>query len=222
LLPVDAPSAAVPRSEEAPEWIGIVPRVKPLPPSPRQETAVVAEAKVPDPTVAGPSGPVGTLQIDEVESRVDDQPVPPQAETRNAERVNEVAMVAPNDDAGIPPGETTTPPRHADRSLGNGPPNYPYAARRRGMQGRVIIDVRVDRDGEVREAAIASSSGYRILDRAALEAVRQWTFAPARRGDRPVESTIAVPIVFKLEQDAVVAQDQPRDIEDGDGGGPRR
>ncbi|MDA0367066.1 MAG: TonB family protein [Proteobacteria bacterium] len=222
LLPVDAASAAEPSSEEEPEWTGIVPRVKPLPPLPRQETAVVAETNLPDASVAGPFGPVDTLQIDEMVSRVDDQPVHPQAETRNAERVDEIAMVAPNDDASIPPGQTTAPPRHADPSFGNGPPKYPYAARRRGMQGRVLIEVRVDREGEVREALLASSSGYRILDRAALEAVRHWTFAPARRGDRPVESTITVPIVFKLEQDAVVAQDQPRDIADGDGGGPRR
>lgn len=44
----------------------------------------------------------------------------------------------------------------------------------------------------------ASSSGRRMLDTAAVAAVKRWTFVPAKRGDEAVDGWVNVPIDFKL------------------------
>lgn len=50
--------------------------------------------------------------------------------------------------------------------------NYPDAARRRHLHGNVVLSVTVGADGQVRGIAINTSSGYRVLDDAALRIVR--------------------------------------------------
>lgn len=81
----------------------------------------------------------------------------------------------------------------------NPEPKYPRVARRRNYQGTVMLDVRVTVDGSAAEVRIAQSSGYAILDRCALNAVKRWRFSPARRGDRPFEMWVQVPVRFKLQ-----------------------
>ena len=80
----------------------------------------------------------------------------------------------------------------------NPPPDYPRAARRRNYQGTVVLDVRVTVDGLAAEVRVGQSSGYTLLDRSALRAVKAWRFSPARRGDRPVEMWVRVPVRFAL------------------------
>jgi TonB family protein len=46
---------------------------------------------------------------------------------------------------------------------------------------------------------LVQGSGARELDRAAVEAVRRWRFAPATRGGQPVEGSVQVPITFNLK-----------------------
>jgi protein TonB len=80
----------------------------------------------------------------------------------------------------------------------NPPPDYPAAARRRGIEGRVVIEVTVGTDGAPTAVRIAESSGHRELDEAAAEAVWSWRFLPARRGSAPVESTQTIPFRFEI------------------------
>ncbi|ASJ23956.1 TonB_C domain containing protein [Laribacter hongkongensis] len=47
---------------------------------------------------------------------------------------------------------------------------------------------------------IDTSSGFARLDQAAVTAVRQWRFAPARHGDVPVAAWARVPIRFRLDE----------------------
>ena len=58
----------------------------------------------------------------------------------------------------------------------NPAPEYPALARRRGIEGVVEIRVRVDAAGFVIERSIVVSSGSRLLDAAALQAVAKWRF----------------------------------------------
>jgi protein TonB len=76
---------------------------------------------------------------------------------------------------------------------------YPLIARRNGVEGTVRLKVLVTRDGRAAHVQLEQSSGSSALDSAALEAVRNWQFAPARRGQDTVESWVLVPVVFKLE-----------------------
>jgi len=80
----------------------------------------------------------------------------------------------------------------------NPAPKYPRIARRRGYQGTVILEVLVDRDGRVGDQRISESSGYSILDRAAMASVKGWAFVPGMRGDQKVEMWVRVPIRFQL------------------------
>lgn len=81
---------------------------------------------------------------------------------------------------------------------GNPTPSYPGMSRRRGEEGQVVLQVVVGTDGRVASLSVAQSSGFRRLDKAALDAVRQWRFQPARRGSTPVRSVARIPIRFAL------------------------
>ncbi len=96
-----------------------------------------------------------------------------------------------------PPSSPSLPPRPAAR-FDNPRPWYPRMARRRGMEGRVTLEVTVSPDGRVTAIRVQHSSGFRLLDDAALETVKTWRFLPARRGGSPVSGTVVVPIRFRL------------------------
>ncbi len=78
-------------------------------------------------------------------------------------------------------------------------PEYPIMAERRGYQGTVILDVLVNKDGKAESVQLAKSSGYDILDRAAIKGVREWLFHPAKKGDELVDAWVKIPIKFQLE-----------------------
>lgn len=92
----------------------------------------------------------------------------------------------------------TTPPRFDAAYLRNAPPPYPVAARRDNEEGTVTLKVLVSVSGRAAQVQLERSSGYPILDRAAMDAVRNWQFVPARRGNDAIESWVLVPVVFKL------------------------
>jgi len=77
-------------------------------------------------------------------------------------------------------------------------PEYPSRARRRHLQGTVILEVSVTRDGRVDELRVKESSGHEILDRAALRAVKSWLFEPGRRGRERIAMSVLVPVRFDL------------------------
>jgi iron complex outermembrane receptor protein len=72
---------------------------------------------------------------------------------------------------------------------------YPPSALAERKHTDVVLVVTVDVDGHVSKVDVADSGGA-DLDEAALVAVRQWTFVPAKRGDKPVASRIKVPFHF--------------------------
>lgn len=82
----------------------------------------------------------------------------------------------------------------------NPPPVYPRAARRRGMEGEVLLDVLVNAEGRVEELELSRTSGHRVLDRAALAAVRRWSFTPGRRGDEAISMWVTVPVRFVIDR----------------------
>ena len=80
----------------------------------------------------------------------------------------------------------------------NEPPRYPPLARRLGLEGVVVLRLRVDREGKVKEVVLAEPSPHAILNRAATRAAEQWQFEPARRGDALVEDVIEKTVRFVL------------------------
>ena len=82
----------------------------------------------------------------------------------------------------------------------NPPPPYPPLAKQMRQEGIVMLSVDVNKEGAPINIEIIKSSGYRLLDQAALKAVRYWKFQPGSIGNIPVESMVTVPIRFRLEK----------------------
>ncbi|MDH3443425.1 MAG: energy transducer TonB [Deltaproteobacteria bacterium] len=78
------------------------------------------------------------------------------------------------------------------------PPDYPAVARADGKEGRVLVRVLVDEQGKSKIIEIDHSSGSRILDQAAADAIKRWRFSPARYGDTPLASWVKIPVDFRL------------------------
>lgn len=83
--------------------------------------------------------------------------------------------------------------------LRNPAPEYPREARRAREQGVVLIDVLVSAEGVVHELLLKESSGFKSLDQAALRAVRDWKFKPARIAGVPFSTRVDVPVRFVLK-----------------------
>ncbi len=94
------------------------------------------------------------------------------------------------------PTATETPPLIL--SPQNAKPVYPSRAIRRGLEGVVLLRVEVLVDGTAGRIVVKESSGFGLLDRAALDCVRAWLFRPAERGGVVVVEDLDVPIRFEL------------------------
>ena len=79
-------------------------------------------------------------------------------------------------------------------------PEYPEDARKAGIEGTVLVDVLVNKHGQV--AAVKVKEGIEecpSMDRSAVSAVRQWTFEPATKDGKAIEIEVTVPIKFVLD-----------------------
>ena len=78
-----------------------------------------------------------------------------------------------------------------------GSPVYPPEAKAQRLEGTVVVQVLVGRDGAVVDTKVVKS--VPILDAAAVASARQWTFVPAQANGQPVAVWVAVPIKFSLQ-----------------------
>ena len=78
-------------------------------------------------------------------------------------------------------------------------PHYPEVARRRGYEGKTLLKVKVLENGKAGKIEVEESSGFNVLDAAALRSVRGWTFVPGTINGKRTEQWIRVPIRFVLK-----------------------
>jgi protein TonB len=76
---------------------------------------------------------------------------------------------------------------------------HPPALRDRGIEGVVRLRVWVDELGRAGQVLLATSSGWRLFDDAAMAQARRCPFHPAQRGSEPVGSWVEFPVRFALE-----------------------
>ena len=76
---------------------------------------------------------------------------------------------------------------------------YPPAARRRGLKGTVLVEILIRPDGAITGVSVMGSSSHRLLDDAALEAVRSLPPQPFPAGLLPRPLTVQLPVVFDLQ-----------------------
>jgi protein TonB len=76
---------------------------------------------------------------------------------------------------------------------------YPHRARRRGWQGRVLVYIEVNRDGQLQRVEVNKSSGYDILDQDAVRTFRGIDrLSPALSARLNTETRFSIPVIYKL------------------------
>jgi protein TonB len=95
----------------------------------------------------------------------------------------------------LPVGQAANPPVLISRVT----PHYPRAARLQGVEGLVLMEAILDRDGRI-EDHITVLQSIPLLDDAAVQALRRWRFQPARdQRMQPMRVILEVPIRFILK-----------------------
>lgn len=118
--------------------------------------------------------------------------------------VQGAVAIAPTAQAASPPppivkqapakGPVTFDPNAAGNRGSYPKPEYPVSALRHGNQGTVMVEFNVDAAGNVTNGKVFKSSGFSVLDEAALEVVlKKWHFPPGP--PRLYQS----PIIFQLQ-----------------------
>jgi protein TonB len=168
------------------------------------EPDVVPEIKVDLPLPEEPP-PLKATDLKPVEPP---KPTPPKpAPPRPSAKPANVAQAATAPDAGnaavtqqatTAPGESIVWEGQPRYRIPPKPAVYPKRAIELGQQGEVLVRVRLDPDGSAAEIRLWRGSGFDLLDRAALAAVRGWHFLPAMRGGRPVAAWVEIPVRFHL------------------------
>ena len=145
----------------------------------------------------------GTRQLDVATSPAEPtttETAPPVAETMPTEPLP-IPVPAPEPEriepAGgvynaVPPGGTQ--PEELDRVV----PRYPPAARRAGVEGRVVVRGIVRRDGRIDNVEIIRDLPYG-LGESARQAVSRWRFRPASFNGEPIDVYYTVTVNFKLQ-----------------------
>ena len=95
-----------------------------------------------------------------------------------------------------------TPPKSsATYKIGsekNPHPTYPLIARKKGWEGRVVLQTDVDKQGNVKFIRILESSGFKVLDDISIETLKTWKFKPAKLGNKFVDDIVDIPVKFVL------------------------
>ncbi|MCH8543843.1 MAG: energy transducer TonB [Alcanivorax sp.] len=114
------------------------------------------------------------------------------------------ACVTVTDDAGSPGtpyarGATLSEPQPTldlPPQVRENPVSYPQQAN--GEMGTAMVQVMVLASGRTGDSVLVQSAGSDVLDRAALDSVREWRFAPARDTDgNPMDMAVVVSVVLR-------------------------
>lgn len=144
------------------------------------------------PTSTGPAFPASTPIAAEAPSPTITAAAP--ARNGRAEPESRGATSSP-----APPRRTTSVSA-IPRYRSNPAPDYPIPSRRRREEGTVLLNVVVNASGLPDAVSVQRSSGYPLLDRAAVATVQHWTFEPARVNAVAMSSTVVVPVRFSLSE----------------------
>lgn len=80
------------------------------------------------------------------------------------------------------------------------PPVYPKLALRKRQQGEALVQALVDPEGATLEVKLVRSSGFALLDKSALKAVRGWQFEAARIDGAAISAWVEVPVAFTINR----------------------
>ena len=79
-------------------------------------------------------------------------------------------------------------------------PAYPADAKEKHITGKVVLDVTVNEQGKV-SATKTKESAHASLEKAAIDAVKQWEFDPLKLDGKPVAFVTTITLNFALAED---------------------
>jgi protein TonB len=194
-LPIAVQVAVAPQPQTAPAHVTPTPPAPPTPPKPRR-------APVAPPRQVDPAAPAPARRVLKHASPAPGDAAPTPTPAAPAAPAAAAAPSAPSTLAAAPTAapapaqESLTPPIGNAAYLHNPAPKYPPSALEDGLEGRVVLRVHVDANGHPISVEVRTGTGHDILDKAALAAVRRWTFVPAKRGATPVDGWVDIPLEF--------------------------
>jgi periplasmic protein TonB len=187
----------LPAPRTATEFVEVVPIVPPPPPPPAPRPTTPPDAP-PRANVAPLLVPDGVAPELPVEAANDAPPVDGGIISfGSCDTCASVNVVPPP-----PPPPPPTPIVHVGgdikppRKVVDVAPVYPPLARAARVEGLVILEAVIAEDGSVRDVRLLRS--VRLLDAAAVEAVRQWRFTPTLLNGQPVPVVMAITVAFTL------------------------
>ena len=204
------------RPRVAKRWTKVeVDMVRPPPPPPKAAVPPPEPPKPPPPPPPKPRAapkPVAVAKP-EPEKPAPEPPAPPPDTGSSLPSDPDGELYAGSGGLGIappapPPPKPAPPPpppapiiqaKEGANYLKNPRPPYPSRALREGWEGTTVLKVQVSPAGKPSTIQVFKSSGRSVLDEAAQEAVKSWTFTPATQGGTPISGWVTVPIVFKLQ-----------------------
>ncbi len=80
-------------------------------------------------------------------------------------------------------------------------PVYPKPIPKDSAEGTVFVKLIVDAQGDVAEASVIKAQAGEAFQKAALDAARQWKFAPAEKGQKRDKVELVLPFKFKLSEE---------------------
>jgi|GEM_PF-784398 len=79
------------------------------------------------------------------------------------------------------------------------PVSYPKIARKRGLEGKVLIEVWLDDQGNQIKQLLIKSSGHSVLDKRALNTIKEWRFSHQTDQGQAIAHRVQIPINFQLQ-----------------------
>ena len=191
------------RKAKAPERIDMPEEILPTLPPPQKllvtETPIEKARTVPVEELAPPP-----KKMAEKKPKVEPEKLPPPVVVKkpprpkidpNVEIAQAPAPATIQSQASTGANEELSMPRTVETNIA---PQYPAEAQIQQWTGKVKLRVLVTVEGTVGAISVHQSSGYSVLDEAALAGVRAWRFIPARRGRTPISFEMVVPITYGL------------------------
>lgn len=159
-------------------------------PSPTKKMAVARPRPILSPTTSLPA--TSTTTLTERRPKEVDSPTVSEDQSSIAPVQNVPSSTAPN------AASSAYQEPHNAAYLNNPKPEYPAVSRRLQEAGKVLLRVHVDASGMATQVEVRNSSGFSRLDSAAVKAVWQWRFIPAKRGETTVAAWVLIPLNFEL------------------------
>ncbi len=167
----------------------VKPVAKPTPPPPVTSRVDVVKTATAKQAVA-PVAPPQSKPVEPAPQPIHQEIIKPAQATPS--------MAAPLATPSDTPGVDATTVIHEAKVLRQTPPIYPRRAAELGQQGIVHIHAYVQPNGRADEIKVNTTSGHRLLDKAALAAVKTWRFEAPKKAGKTIAGWVAVPVKFIL------------------------